>query len=183
MTEVGINSRRARLRLAKPPNQATRTLADLRIQWSVVLLVILVVVVVPDGGDCLQSRTSQSVTVQANLRGSSNIAGSRTPRGTTPIQRIQGANPIPRFQPTNITRATNSTSSWSPGTWTPIKRVGPIPIQGPSTQDARQLHGAKNIINQISDDLAEVVPTHNNAPLTSTTGVHESGKPRSLHLV
>jgi len=31
MTEVGMNSRRARLRLTKPPNQVTRTLADLRI--------------------------------------------------------------------------------------------------------------------------------------------------------
>jgi hypothetical protein len=116
------------------------------------------------------------VTVQANLGGSSNIAGSRTPRGTTPIQRIQGANPIPRFQPTNITRATSSISSRSPGTRTPLKRVGPIPIQGPSTQDAPQLHGAENTANQSSEDPAEAVPTHNNAPLTSTAGIQKSGK-------
>jgi hypothetical protein len=51
MTEVGMNSRRARLRLEKLPNQVTRTLADPRIQWSVVL--ILVIVVVPNSGDCL----------------------------------------------------------------------------------------------------------------------------------
>jgi hypothetical protein len=119
----------------------------------------------------------QSVTVQANLvGGSSNIAGSRTPRGTTPIQRIQGATPIPRFQPTNITRATGSTSSRSPGTQTPLKRVGPIPIQGSSTQDAPQLHGAENIANKSSEDPVEAVPTHNISPLTSTAGIQKSGK-------
>ena len=116
------------------------------------------------------------MTVQTNLGGSSNIAGFRTPRGTTPIQRIQGASPIPRFQPTTITRATNSISSRSPGTRTPLKRVGPIPIQGSSTQDAPQLHGAENIANQSSEDPAEAVPTQNNTPLTSTTGIQKSGE-------
>jgi hypothetical protein len=42
MTKVGMNSRRARLRLTKPPNQVTRTLADPRIQWSVVLLLFAI---------------------------------------------------------------------------------------------------------------------------------------------
>jgi hypothetical protein len=118
------------------------------------------------------------VTVQGNLGGSSNIAGSRTPRGTTPIQRIQGASPIPRFQPTNVTSATSSISSWSPGTRTPliIKRIGPSPIHGPSTQDAPQLHDAENIANQSFEDPAEAVPTHNNAPLTSTSGIQTSGE-------
>ena len=51
MTEVGMNSRRGQLRLTKPPNQLSRTLADPRIQWSVVL--IFVIVVVPNSGDCL----------------------------------------------------------------------------------------------------------------------------------
>jgi hypothetical protein len=120
------------------------------------------------------------VTVQANLGGSSNIDSSRTPRGTIPIQRIQGASPIPRFQPTNITRATSSITSRSPGTRAPLKRVGRIPIQGPSTRDAPQLHGAENIANQSSQDLAEAVPTHNNASLVSTTGIQASRKHRSL---
>ena len=116
------------------------------------------------------------MTVQANLGGSSNVAGSRTPRGTTPIQRIPGASPIPRFQPTNITRATSSISSRSSGTRTPLKRVGPIPIQGPRAQDTPQVHGAKNKANHSSEDPAEAVPTHNNAPLTSATGIQQSGK-------
>ena len=116
------------------------------------------------------------MTVQTNLGGSSNIAGSRTPRGTTPIQRIQGGNPIPRFQPTNITRATSSIGSRSPGTRTPLKRVGPIPILGPSTQDALQFRDAENIANQSSKDPAEAAPTHNHALLTSMTGIPKSGK-------
>ena len=116
------------------------------------------------------------MTVQANLGGSSNISGPRTTRGTTPIQTIQEATPIPRFHSTNITRATDSTSSQSPGTRTPLKRVGPIPIQGPSTPDAPQHHGAENLLNQSSQDPAEAVPTHNNAPPTSTTDIQKSGK-------
>jgi hypothetical protein len=116
------------------------------------------------------------VTVQVNLGGSSNIAGSRTPRGTTLIQAIQGATPIPRFQPTNIKKATGSTSPRSPGTRTPLKRAGPIPIQGPSTRDAPQLHGAENIANHSSQDPVEAVLTHNNAPLTNTTGIQKPGK-------
>ena len=107
------------------------------------------------------------MTVQANLGGGLNIAGSRTPKGTSPI---------PRFQPINITRATSSISSRSSGTRTPLKRVGPTPIQGPSTQDAPRLHGAEKRANQRSKDPAEAVPTHNNAPLTSTTGIQKSGK-------
>ena len=116
------------------------------------------------------------MTVQANLGGSSNITGSRTPRGTTPIQRIRGASPIPRFQPTNSTRATGSSNSQSSGTRTPLKRVGPIPVHGPSTQDAPQLHGAGNIANQSPKDPAEAISTYNNAPLTNTTGIQKSGK-------
>ena len=119
------------------------------------------------------------MTVQANLGGSSNIGSSRTPRDTTPIQRIQGATSIPRFQLTNITRATgSSSSSRSSGTRTPLKRVGSIPIQRPSTQDAPPLHSAENITNQSSEDPTEAVPTatHNNAPLTSTTSIQKSGK-------
>ena len=115
------------------------------------------------------------MTVQMNLGGSSNIAGSHTPRGRTPVQRIQGASSIPRFQPTNI-RATSSIGSQSPGTRTLPKRVGPIPIQGSSTQDAPQLHGTENIANQSSKDPAEAVPTQNNTPLTSTTGIQKSGE-------
>ena len=53
MTEVGMNSLRARPRLMKPPNQVTRALADPRIQWSVVL--ILAIVVVPNSSNCLES--------------------------------------------------------------------------------------------------------------------------------
>ena len=108
-----------------------------------------------------------------NLGGGSNIVGSHTPRGTTPVQRIQGASPIPRFQPANITRPTSSLSSRSCGTRTPLKRVGPTSIQGPSTQDAPQLHGIANLSSEIS---VEAVPTHNNAPLTSTAGIQKSGK-------
>jgi hypothetical protein len=169
VAEVGMNSRRARLRLTKPPNQVTRTLADPRIQWSAVL--ILVMVVVPNSSDCLQSRTSQSVTVQANLEGSSNIAGPGTPRGTIPTQKIQGAPPISRFQPTNITSATSSIGSRSPGTWTPLKRVDPI--QGPITQDAPQFRDAENIANE---DPADAVSTLHNTPVTSTAGIQKSGK-------
>jgi len=51
MIEIGRSSHRVLLRLTKPPNQVTRTLADPRIQWSVVL--ILVIVVVPNSGNCL----------------------------------------------------------------------------------------------------------------------------------
>ena len=120
---------------------------------------------------------SQSVTVQKNLGGSSDIVSSRTLRGTNPIQRIQGANPIPRFQPTTITRATCSISSWCPGTRTPLKRR-PIPIDwGPSAQDAPPFRDPENIANQSSElDPAEAVPTHNNVSLTSTTGIQKSGK-------
>ena len=121
---------------------------------------------------------SQSVTVQANLGGSSNIASSRTPRGTTPIQRVQGATPIPRFQPTNTTRATSSISSQSPSTRAFLKRIGRIPM-GPRTQEAPQLHGAENRASRCSEGPAEAVPTHNNAPLTSTTGIQKSGKSSS----
>jgi len=62
-----------------------------------------------------------------------------------------------------------ATSPRIPGTRTPLKR-GPIPIQGPSTQDAPQLHGAENIADQSSEDP---VPTYNNA---SMTGIQKSGK-------
>ena len=112
------------------------------------------------------------MTVQANLEGSSNTAGSRAPRG---IQRIQGANPALPFQPT-ITRATSSISSRSSGTRTPLKRVDLIPLQELSTPDAPQLHGAKNIENQNSENSAEPAPTHINAPLTSTTGIQKYGE-------
>jgi hypothetical protein len=123
-----------------------------------------------------RGEASQSVTVQANLGGSSNIAGSRTPRGATPIQGIQGAIPIPRFQPTNITSATSSISSRSPSIWTSLKRVCPILFRGLRTPDAPQLHGTENVANQSSEHPAEAVHTHDNAPLTSTIGIQKSGK-------
>jgi len=81
-----------------------------------------------------------------------NIAGSHTSRGTTFIQRIWEATPIPRFQPTNTTGTTSNISSQSSDTQTPLKRVGSIPIQGLSTQDVPQLHGTENIANQSSED-------------------------------
>ena len=113
------------------------------------------------------------MTVQANLGSSLNIAGSRTPRGTTPIPKIQGVSLTPRLQPFNIVTTNGPRRS---GIRTLLKRVGPIPILGPSTQDAPRPHGAGNIANQNSESPAEGVPTHNNAPFASATGIQKSGK-------
>jgi len=154
--------------------QVLRTLADPRIQWSVVS--VLVPIIILDGDNFHQSRTSQpsqNVTVLPNRAGSLSTVGSGTLRAITPTQR---PNPIPQFQSTSITRPTSGTGSRSPGIRTPIKRKSPALIQEPNTQDAPQPQDAESIANQNSEDPIEVALAQNDTALASTTGIQKLSK-------